>query len=446
MRTRGKFEQIDKKEDKRIDDLWDSFHSDEKITNADVFDNETIPMILKEKPLAFLDSFRTANPRLPLNCLLFPRTLVEICPGCDCSEEPELVKPYLENELVLPLLTHNLAHYPREFSELIIQYPYVGVQSYSFFVASKFIEEGSVLLCSHCFDEMCDKILKKLLETYRDEEKADLLKNVVFPDLSLACREELQILNEVKDAVVRKNLEFIDPLTHKASLLNALRTAQAFKAIPQVDQEDLTNIMNTLGEFKVSIDQEIIQETLEKEWVIQALNLDYHPKLSIEDYLDIIIPRRKKINSLVNDLISRGKREGIAKINDEIWQINRELVSSKTLESLTFLTNFAFDNAKILFSMFAGALIGYHTASFVGCGLGGLGGLAGGTLEKLTKHKPFKIAKYPRKTTEWIKTKLEGPEEKLLSILLSKDIEVIQLWALTQKVKKRSRRASVVIL
>lgn len=436
MRARGKFEEIDKKEDKRISDLWDSFHSDEEIADADVFDNETIPMILKEKPLAFWDSFRVANPRLPLNCLLFPRTLVQICPGCDCSDEPELLKPYLEKELILPLLTHDLAQYPREFSELIIQYPYVGVQSYSFFVSSKFIEEGSVLLCEHCFDERCDKISKILSETCRDEETASSLKDVLFPHLSLACREELQILKEVKDAVVQKNLELLDPLFHKASLLSALRSAQAFKAIPQVDHDDLTNIANTLGKLEVFIDQEIIQEVVEKEWVIQALNLDYNPKLSIEDYLDIIIPRRKKINSLVNDLISSGKREQIAKINDEIWQINRELVSSETLESLTFLTNFVFDNSKILFSMFAGALIGYHAASFAGCGLGGLGGLAGGILEKLTKHKPFKIAEYPRKTTEWIKTKLEGPEEKLLSILLSKDIKVIQLWALTQKLKK----------
>ena len=435
MRTHRKFEQIDKKEDKRINDLWDSFYSDEKIADADVFDNETVPIILKEKPLAFWGSFRTANPGLPLNCLLFPRTLVSICPGCDCSQEPELIKPYLERELILPLLTHDLARYPRGFSELVIQYPYVGVQSYSFFVGSKYIEEGSVLLCEHCFDERCDEISKILLETYKDKKTAEMLKNVVFPDLSLAGHAELQILKEVRDAVFQNNLEFIDPLMHKASLLNALRTAQAFKAIPQVDQEDLNNITNALGKFAVSTNQEIIQAR-EKESVIQALNLDYHPKLSIEDYLDIVVPRRKKINSLVNDLISSGKGEGIAKINDELWKINRELASSKTLESLTFLTNFVFDNAKILSSMFAGALIGYHAASFLGCGVGSLGGLAGGMLEKLTKHKPFKIAKYPRKTMEWIKTKLEEPEEKLLSILLSKDIKVIQMWALTQRLKK----------
>ena len=434
-----KFERIDKEEEERVDALWNSFLSGEKISVNEVFGSKKIPLILKEKPLAFWHSFRDANPTLPLNCLLFPRTVVEICPGCDCNLNPELLKPYLERDLLLPALTFDLNHYNPAFAELITQYPYIGADSLDFFRAATFISKmNKTAKCEDCFEESCKKILDGLSRKSRDSKKTRALKSylqkVVFPTLWPTGMEESRILDEMERAVNENRLDLITPLAERASLLDTLDTAQAFGGTPQVAHEDLCNIAEILQTLKISTESGFMNEIEEKKWTIEALNLAYSPSIPVEKYLDIITPRREKINRLVNELIhDKGKEGRLGKINDELWEINQEISSSKRIETLTFLTNFVFDNANILVGLLAGALLGYFSASTAGCGLGGI---AGGIAGKITRNKPIKVAKYPAKTAEWIKARLESPQERLLSLILSEDIKVIQIWALREKLKK----------
>jgi len=176
----------------------------------------------------------------------------------------------------------------------------------------------------------------------------------------------------------------------------------------------------------------------ERKWIVKALDIDCNSRMPVEDYLDIIIPRRKKVNRLVDELISNPEKGRIlSNIKDEVWKINKEVATSKAVEMLTFSTNFVSENAQILFGMLMGGLIGYSSGSFLACGLGSTAGLGAGLVEKLVaKHGVFRISKYPRKTMEWIKEKIENPEEKLLSLMLSKDIRTIQVWALRRKLKK----------
>jgi hypothetical protein len=439
------FKRVDEKEERRIEKLAQTFESGKPITRAEVFDSEIIPKILEGKPLSFVESFHKHNIAFPLNCLLFQRILVTICPGCDCNSNPELIKPYLERKMILPILTFPLSRFETNFADLIVQYPYIGAQTFSFLRNVQVFISGEPvrgIMCPHCFEETAERILKKMSAIQKHGKKIDsakeALKYIAFPSLYPTRDQEAQILEEIEDAVDQKNIELLPPLVHKADIIYGLRASQIFNAIPQVAQKDLFNIAEILRKMELPLDLGDIEQTKEKKEIVKALNMDYNSEMPVENYLDIILPRREKINSLLNELISgEEKDQQLSKINDAIWKINEEISSSKAIETFTFLTNFVSDNAKILFGMMLGGLIGYSSASFAGCGLGSVGGLLSGIVGKsVSKHMSLKVPKYPKKTIEWIKKKIESPEERLLATMLSKDIKVIQTWALRKKLQK----------
>lgn len=437
------YNRIDKKEKERVDKTTEAFESGKSIDLVEVYGSETIHNFLKERPLMWRRGFYQTDVTLPLNCLIYSKILVSICPGCDCNTNPELIRPYLEKEMILPVLFAPLTEFKADLADLIIQYPYIGVYTYGFlrYIRMMTSDEKGRGLCGECFEKSCTRILKKLSKVPEDRKVIKSLRGylnyVVFPDLIPTDYQESQILEEIEKAIDKKNVDLLIPLSDKARVLSILRDSQSFGAFPQISQDDLSNINDVLLKMISPLRPEAIEQVTEKEWIVKALNIDYNPAISVEDYLDIILPRKKKINSLVNEFISHeGKMQWLSRVQDEIWKINEEVSSSKALELLTFATSFVSNNAKILFGMLMGGLIGYSSGSFAGCGLGGLGGLFGGIAEKLiSKHGAFSIPKYPKSTVEWIKEKLESPEERLLSIMLSKDIRVIQIWSLRKKLK-----------
>jgi len=436
----------DRKERKRIDSLAKSIDDGKEITSAEIFDSEIIPRFLEERPLSFIDGFRKENPMFPVNCLLFSKVLVTICPHCSCNENAELIEPYLERQLILPILTAPLSYFETRFADLVVQYPYVGPHAFNFikWIQALASEENTPEMCPHCFGERAERILKKISESKLNQRSKDyakgLLEQTTFPLLTPTASQETEILSHVEEAVDQEDIRLLSLLAHKAQKLHSLRSSQIFAAIPEVAQDDLSNIDRILQKSELSIDPSVADQIEEEKRIIEALNIDYNPELPVEDYLDIVLPRKKKINSLLDDLISgKGKDQRISEITDEVWRINEEISSSKAIESLTFLTNFVSNNAKILFGMLIGGLIGYSSGSFAGCGLGGIGGIVSGIFGKyVSKRAGLKVPKYPRRTIEWIREKIESPEERLLSIMLAKDIRVIQTWALRKRLKKNN--------
>lgn len=426
-------ERINKIEEKRIDDLYEYLAREhaESVPIDQIFDSKEIPKILHEEPLGFWSSFREANIILPLNCLLFPRTLVQICSLCDCNKNPESIRPYLERGLILPILTQRASNYDPAFLEMVTQHPYIGFHTHWFL--------RNISYRSNINFENLDKRFKRISKSLTQNAYCkSLFEKAIIGHLAPAQDPQIKILNEIENAIKQRNPQLLEPFAHKAVFIDTMRTSGLFQATPNVRWKDLHDSIQASKRLGIPIDSEVIEEIQRKEWVAKTLDLDYNPTISIETYLDIIIPRRRKINKLIKELMTAKENENqLSRINDEIWKINQEISSSKAMESITFLTSFTHDNAKILLSMLVGALLGYSTGSFLGCGVGSIGGFIGGTAgDWVAKRKSFKIPKYPQKTIEWMKAKMEGPEEKVLSIMLSKDIKTIQIWSLQKKLKK----------
>jgi hypothetical protein len=433
------YERIDTQEKKKIEIAAEIFSKKHEISLHDIFGNKTIEKELMSGPRLWTNSFPEAYETLPLNSIIYSKILNSICPSCTCTKEPSLLMPFLERGVVLPVLTAPLSQYPVEFAGLVIQYPYVGLETQRFLrFVRRYTSDEKGGICSDCYEkkwkQICDYVESLPVEK---KTKNDLLTACrwTFQSLYPAQRPEVSLLLSFEECIKQREWNKLAPIADRADILSNLRNSQVFRAVPQVSQFDLDNIAQTL-QNKYSFSTEISVE--EKELALRALNIDYNPAMPIEEYLDIVLPRKQRINRLVEEILSsKKKEETFSKIEDEIWAINCEVSSSKAIECFSFTTNLVFDNARILSSMLLGAFVGYCSGNFTGCGLGSAGGLAiGSVAKKLSEKVNFKVRNYPRKTSEWLKSKMESPEEHIIAKILAKDIKTIQVWSLRKKLNR----------
>lgn len=433
-------DKLDKEEKERIDELYKEVDSGKgEFTATEIFGSDTIVKILSNKPLAYFESFQDTDFTLPLDCLLYSQVLVNVCPLCKCNSEPSLIEPYLERGLVLPILNSNLAKYKPEFVDLVIQFPYIGAQTFNFI--SDGAPDTALVICEHCYEKdwqwIFAKIAKSRLAKNEKKNLDELLRNNAKPAMSDTTEREYIVLEQMKEALNHGDLTSFSSLARKGILISKLKYPRVFNAVPQVNQDDLDGIGAVSKEFGWPFD-EALSEIQANELTVNGLNLGYNPTKPVEEYLEIILPRRSKINRLIKELTEQSSRnKQVTRINDELWQINRDVVASKSLESLNFLTRLVTDNLNIITSLLIGALVGYSSAELFGCGIGSAIGTAGGILGKrLSRYTGARIPNMPKKTVEWMKTQLESPQEKMLSLLLSKDIKTIQVWQLRRKLGK----------
>jgi hypothetical protein len=431
---------IDQKEKARLLILEKELEKKKTINTADAFDSETIPEWLEEKPISSSHSFRTNDVVLPLNCVLFSKVLLSICPRCECAANPELLKPYLDRELVLPILTSGMEGYTAKFARMITQYPYIGHRTLLFLKLHALSHK--TVLCPHCYDDAIKDIDASLNATSFAPRRKTALKflvhHVLAGSLFPTFDPEIQILQDSQEAARSGSARMVLSLVRQADILERLRVSSLFDAVPNVRQEDLQNIVRLARDLNLRFDETFTGHLEEAERVMTSLNLEYSPSMPVEQYLDIMLPRRRKITTLVDLLLSSGpnKRESHVKhLNDEIWEINREISTSRGLELLSFVTEFASDNMGIITGILVGGFLGYTSASFAGCGVGGMVGASLGAAGRLLK-RPFKVRKLPAKTIEWMEAKIEGPGEKLMSMALAKDLPTIQVYQLRKKLKR----------
>jgi hypothetical protein len=435
-------EKIESDEKSRLQDVLDRFVKGKTIDIFDILGNETTAKdIINGSPRLWAESFPEASSSLPMNSLLYSKILVTACPDCTCSKQPELLKPYLERGIVIPVLSEPLTEYKEDFANMVLQYPYVGNQAS---MLLKYVriksshEEGGI--CTNCYQKKCSSIMSTL--TNMTEKSAELsrvntLCALSFSWLYPAKKPETKLLKEIEKNISSKNYRNLVPIANKAWTLTNLRKAESFNAVPQVNYDDIKNIHLALqSEYSLRT----VDSFDDKRLALMSLSLDFREGMNLEEYLDIVLPRKKRINNLLDELvISKGKaRSNLSQIQSDIMKINSEINNSKKLETLTWGTQLLFNNSQVVASIIAGALIGYTSGNYVGCGIGGVGGAGLGEFSQYIsgKYTKFKVGKYPPKTTEWLKSKLESAEEKALAAILAKDIKAIQVWSLRKKLEK----------
>ena len=452
----------DKKDAKRIKDLArELFKHHKSISDSQIFNSEEIPKTLKETPISSNPSLKTALDTLPLNSLLYSKVLVRICKFC--ISDGRIIEPYLRRNTILPILNSPLSEYRTTVQELILRYPHIDFYSYQLYRDANICGHPDDPICQArtkkedpCpidrtnYRLRCENIIKNVNELPANQKSKDAitkyLKTKTFPSLFPVFNEEEYFLQQIEEQISNRRIDLLKPLTLKAFLLSGLKDSTLFKAIPELNQDFLQNMGNALQTLELypelqSDNRDIMEEKI---WVANALGITYNPEMPVEQYLDIVLPRKAKINSLIERFIKKNEDGTYKSINDEIWKINKEIATSKKIEMYDYLTTFASTNKSLITGLILGGSIGFATASLIGCGFEGAiaslssigGSIAGKTAARLGLSQRIKAPKPPKKTIEWLKEKIETPQEKMLAAVLSKDVPLIQIWALRKKLNK----------
>ena len=430
--SKSKFIEIDEKEAKRIDELDTEFENRKDVSLATLFDSELIPKIVKKEPRIFQDCPDQLN--LPINCLLYERVYCTIYTNCDSALDPQLIKPYLERGLLLPILASPLSSYKTAFSELITNYPYVSCYTFDllrFYEDMDYDAEGG--LCEQHLENEKNLIYHDLSLQVKDKKQFKKLKSRLeyyfFPKLEPVFGVEAQTIYNLHNEIKKNQLKAIEPLMQRAELLQQLRNSQVFKAIPQTNGDYLTDTQSQIEKLNCRGILELEKEFITKDWIANTLGINYNYKMPVEQYLDYIIPRKKKINNLLNDIAKNQSGNSIKSIKDEIWKINNEIENSKAIETWTFLVNLTQKNWKVVLGLIIGSLIGSNSGN--GCSVD-----PNEIKNKIPEKSALKIPDYPKKTVEWLKEKLEDPSEKIIAKMLSQELKTIQVWNIRKRLSQ----------
>jgi len=175
--------------------------------------------------------------------------------------------------------------------------------------------------------------------------------------------------------------------------------------------------------------------------VASGLSISYNRGVDLREYLDIVVPRRKTIASIVSGVLSDGKgSRDLIEVQEEIEEINsqvRKLSGSALANIHDYSTNLMLGNGGIIAKCIVAAALGFAFGGpFAMVGASASTGL----VTKLSTEGHLPAMRFPkgRKIVEV----LEPGYQKLLAYTLRKNFKDVQLWALQSKLGKISRRSA----
>ncbi|MGA3191707.1 MAG: hypothetical protein ABSD73_04230 [Candidatus Bathyarchaeia archaeon] len=421
-------QRLDKSESSRIEEL--TAKSKEKETNAIAFlKSEIVRRTLQQGPQNFLSGFD--ENVLPNLVPFSDRTFVEICPTCKCVQSPLLLVPYLERDLVVPILDSDYIDYAPAFVETILRYPSISACEFYGIRQVALQNKSSTISSSEV-----NSVRKGCLSS---SEKSDFCKaatiNAVIDDFVPYYNSDLPFLLELLETIQRRNRERFKQLYELSYLVSGFRCSQAFSFVPQVElksMEALTHIPEQYRGMEFS-------STDVRNVIMDGLKISYNPSIPLETYLDIVTEHRSRVQSLVRELMGNlTKTNSLSELQIELEKINAEvrgLQKSNKAKVLDFVTNFAVQNkGSIIAGLITAASIGLMGFGLVGCGAGVLSSLGA---KAVSKKASISIPAEGKILAHRVTTYFGPSYEKLLAATLSTDLQAVQIWRLQKTLSKK---------
>jgi len=428
-------EKLEASEEARLHEAFqDSSKKDSSITTF--FKSDDVRKTLEKGSQAFICGFN--EELLPSIIPFSDRVLVEVCPKCKCVKRPDLLKPYLERQLVIPVLGDSYTNYPPEFVESIQGYPYVSYPEF-YDIRSFAIRRGLAQLLSEAEVEgirnACDQLMKHLPSNYieRSQDAVD----TVFCNLQPYLSSDLHPLLNLVESLKKKDLNDVDRIFHISHIVSAFRSGQVFSLIPQMRIRQLNYLDLTPLEFG-----ELASEVPDvKASIMSGLRISYDTSIPLETYLDIICERKSAIRGIVEKIIIAAKPEKETFLSDlrvEIEKINQEvekITSSRKRIVFDFLTNFAVQNkGSIVAGLITAAGLGTMGLGLVGCGAGLVSGIA---TKAISKKADISIPKEASAIGKQLYKYIEPNYEELMAKTLSSNVQAIQLWHIKKRLSRQ---------
>lgn len=428
---------LDASEFSRVEEKAEEVRKETSLQITSLFRSEVVAKTLEKGNQAFINGFE--QEILPNTIPFSDRVFLEICPACKCVKSPELLTPYLERGLVVPILGAFYQNYSPRFIESILGYPHISrfefdggrILTFQRTVAKLMSETEVTTLekkCNSLIQNLPLNRERKLWETHRLETVFINLQPYFYPDN--------KILHKLSKSLEERNSSKFTRLFILSHVIYSFRNSQVFSFIPQVRIEHVgtLKLLNKREYGGVKFDISDIRR-----FIMTGLKLSYDLSLPLGTYLDIVSERKSKISNIVNNIIDKAKPEKetfLTNLQTELEHINQEveaLKSSKKGVAIDLVTNFALQNKSIIAGLIMGASMGIAGLGFVGCGAGMASGIATKIVSKKTE---ISMPKEADALTKRLTTVLEPHYEKILAKALSANIHTIQIWQLRKKVTK----------
>jgi hypothetical protein len=428
---------LDASEFSRVKEKTDELRERESLQINSLFRSDIAAKTLEKGNQAFVNGF---DQKILPNAVPFSdRVFLEICPFCECVRCPELLTPYLEKGLVVPILGAHYRYYAPRFIESILGYPYIS--SFEFDSARMLtFQRTTAKLMSKTEVTTLEKKCNSLIQSLPINKKQKLWESdkleIIFINLQPYFYPDNKILQKLFKSLEEKSARSFNRLFLLSHVVYSFRNSQVFSFIPQVEiqQLDTLKLLNQREYGRAKFDISDIRD-----FIMTGLKLSYDPSIPLRLYLDIVSERKSKISKIVNNIIDRAKPEKktfFANLQTELEHINQEveaLKSSKKRVAFDLVTNFALQNKTIVAGIIMGASMGIAGLGLVGCGAG----IASGIVTKIVSKKAeISVPKEADALVKKLSTVLEPNYEKILAKALSSNINAIQIWQLRKKITR----------
>jgi hypothetical protein len=431
---------LDKSAEKRVGEITQSWER-RKPKASEVYASDQVrENFSKNRPALLTDRYDVDSVCVTLP--FYESVAVEVCRYCPCTNDLDSMNPLLDEGIVVPVLVSKYESYPRAFIENLIKYPHISTYEESALklVSVEENEADIAWTCANCVAEerrRSEAVLKnygaKKSEFYRNG--LDLIAKQGRPAVGL----ESPFLTDALSSMCDDNVIRFRQIVNMSKSTNAFRTASAINAVLQIPMSVMDEAASLEKQYP-SVATNYDDAGLRKA-VASGLSISYNRRIGLRKYLDIVLPRRKTIASIVGRVLSHGKGSGdLIEVQEEIEEINsqvRKLSGSALANVYEYSTNLMLGNGGIIAKCIVAAALGFAFGGpFAMVGAGASTGL----VTKLSTEGHLPAVRFPkgRKIVEV----LEPGYQKLLAYTLQKNFKDVQLWELQRKLQKISPRGT----
>lgn len=429
---RAFLKKLDESEQSRLEEIVNA-STEGKLGSISLFKSDIVTKTLKKGKQVLVSGF-DANI-LPNTIPFSDRVFVEICPTCKCVKSPSLLTPYLERDLVVPILDSKYVDYTQNFIESILGYPHISMIEY-YEIRKLLLEQTSIPLISRKevagIEQRCTQFSRSLGEGSLAARQAE----TIFWNMQPVYVSDMEFLLELIKAMEKRDIEALNRLFDVSSVVGKARCSQVFSFIPQVRVGELENLKMIPKNYRgLTFESSSIRDS-----IMAGIKIAYDTSIPLETYLDIVSERKSKITEIVRNIVSKAEPERttfFSNLRVQLEHINHEVETLKLSKKgllINLITNFVTQNkGSILAGLITSASLGLIGLGFVSCGAGAASGIA---TKFLTRKAGISIPKEADRLTGKISTVFEPYYECMLAKTLSTDLQAIQVWQIRKRLSK----------
>jgi len=215
--------------------------------------------------------------------------------------------------------------------------------------------------------------------------------------------------------------------------VEAFRSATSMRAVlqlPMTLMDEVASLEAKYPTIATNYDEGSLRNA-----VTEGLSICYDRRIDLTKYLEIVMPRKKEITSIVSAILAKTEKgDRLIEVQREVEEINsriRKLSQSPSTMVSNYVTNLFTGNTGIIAKCIMGAAIGYALGGpFTGLGVGVGAGV--GTRLSSDAHLPPVHFRIDKRLIE----ALEPGYQKMLAYILRQNLSDIQIWQLQRKLKK----------